>query len=169
MAIGCLLLACQFEGGTVHLKDDELVTGLAETQGGLDLLAAVYARVTTALSFTRMLTPLGNYLIARPAARAAAKNITEEAGVPLDAAVVLGLTSDALHVWSADPMLDQVHDYLGQVPLDRITAMTVTPGRSWQLLAITLDGGHQIEIEARGASHHMASVFDKVKASPANP
>jgi hypothetical protein len=152
----------------VHLKDDELVTTLAGQEGGLDLLAAVYARVTTAVSFTRMLTPLGNYFIARPAARAAAKAITEETDVPLDAAVVLGLTPDALHVWSADPMLDQVHDYLGQVPVDRITAMTVTPGRSWQKLAITLDGGHQVDIEARGASHNMASVFDQLKGTAAS-
>lgn len=61
-----------------------------------------------AAGFTRMLTPLGNYLIARPAARAAAGKITEETGVPLDAAVVLGLSPDALQVWRADPMLDQV-------------------------------------------------------------
>jgi hypothetical protein len=31
---------------------------------------------------------------------------------------VLGLSPDALQVWSADPMLDQVHDYLGQVPVE---------------------------------------------------
>jgi len=38
----------------------------------LDLLSATFARVPTAVSFTRLLTPLGNYFIARPAARAAA-------------------------------------------------------------------------------------------------
>jgi hypothetical protein len=149
----------------MHLKDDELVTGLAGQEGGLNLLAAAYARVPTAVGFTRMLTPLGNYFIARPAARAAAKTITEETDVPLDAAVVLGLSSDALHVWKADPMLDQVHEYLGQVPVDRITAITVTPGRSWQELVITLDGGHQVAIEARAASHVIASTFKELKAA----
>jgi hypothetical protein len=149
----------------VHLKDDQLVTGLADQEGGLDLLAAAYARVPTAAGFTRMLTPLGNYFIARPVARAAAKHITEETDVPLDAAVVLGLTRDALHVWKADPMLDQVHDYLGQVPVDRITAITVTPGRSWQDMEITLDGGHQVNVEARGASHAIASAFSQLKGS----
>ncbi len=149
----------------MHLKDDELVGGLADQDWGLKLLAATYARVTTAVSFTRMLTPLGNYFIARPAARAAARTITEETDVPLDAAVVLGLSPDALHVWSADPMLDQVHDYLGQVPVGRIAAMTVTPGRSWQKLSITLDGGHQIDMEARGASHALAAAFDQLKGA----
>ena len=144
----------------MHLKDDELVSGLAESDG-LNLLAAAYARVNTAVGFTRMLTPLGNYLIARPAARAAAHTITEETDVPLDAAVVLALAPDALHIWSADPMLDQVHDYLGQVPIGRITAMTVTPGRSWQKLEIDLDGGHQIELEARGASYLLAEAFNQ--------
>ena len=43
----------------MHLKDEELVTGLAGQEGGLDLLAATFARVTTAVSFSRMLTPLG--------------------------------------------------------------------------------------------------------------
>jgi hypothetical protein len=33
----------------MHLKDDELVTGLADQEGGLDLLAAAYARVPTAV------------------------------------------------------------------------------------------------------------------------
>lgn len=42
----------------MHLRDEELVTGLAGQEGGLDLLAATFARVTTAVSFTRMLTPL---------------------------------------------------------------------------------------------------------------
>jgi len=149
----------------VHLKDDELVTGLAGQEGGLDLLAAAYARVPTAVGFTRMLTPLGNYFIARPAARAAAKTITRETDVPLDAAVVLGLARDALHVWKADPMLDDVQEYLGQVPVDRITAITVTPGRSWQELVITLDGGHQVSIEARAASHIIASAFSELKGT----
>ena len=143
----------------MHLKDEELVTGLAGQEGGLDLLAATFARVTTAASFTRMLTPLGNYFIARPAARAAASKITKETDVPLDAAVVLGLSADALHVWSADPMLNQVNDYLGHVPLERITAIEAIPGRSWQKLTIIMQGGHQIELEGRGASHQLAAAF----------
>ena len=149
----------------MHLTDEELVTGLGGQDGGPDLLAATYARVTTAVSFTRMLTPLGNYFIARPAARAAASKITEETDVPLDAAVVLGLSADALHVWSADPMLNQVNDYLGHVPLARVTGIDVTPGRSWQQLTITLEGSHQIDLEGRGASHQLAAEFGKLKAA----
>jgi hypothetical protein len=110
-----------------------------------------------------MLTPLGNYFIARPAARAAAGKITEETDVPLDAAVVLGLSADALHVWSADPMLNQVHEYLGHVPLERITAIEAVPGRSWQKLTITVQGGHQIELEGRGASHQLAAAFSQLR------
>ncbi|MGI8751002.1 MAG: hypothetical protein ACR2MN_01550 [Acidimicrobiales bacterium] len=106
-----------------------------------------------------MLTPLGNYFIARPAARAAAGKVTEETGVPLDAAVVLGLSTAALHVWSADPMIDQVHDHLGIVPLERITAMDATPGRTWQELSITLEGDHVVKLEARGAIHELVAAF----------
>jgi hypothetical protein len=147
----------------MHLKDEELVTGLTGQEGGLGLLAATFARVTTAVSFTRMLTPLGNYFIARPAARAAAGKISEETGVPLDAAVVLGLSPDALHVWSADPMLNQVGDHLGHVPLDQVTAIEAVPGRTWQKLTITLQGGHKVELEGRGASHHVAAAFDRLR------
>jgi hypothetical protein len=146
----------------MHLRDEELVTGLASQEGGLDLMAATFARVPTAVSFTRLLTPLGNYFIARPAARAAAGKITGETDVPLDAAVVLGLSADALHVWSADPMLNQVHDYLGHVPLERITAIEATPSRSWQKLTITMQGGRQIELEGRGASHQLAAAFGQL-------
>jgi hypothetical protein len=35
----------------------------------------------------------------------------------------VGLTRDALHVWRADPMMDQVHDYLGQVPVGRLNQL----------------------------------------------
>ena len=76
----------------MHLKDDQLVTGLAGQVAGGALQVAAYARIPTAVGFTRMLTPLGNYFIARPAARSAAGKITEETGVPLDAAVVVGLS-----------------------------------------------------------------------------
>lgn len=143
----------------MHIRDDELVTGLADQVEGAALTAATYARVPTSVGFTRMLSPLGNYFIARPAARSAAKAMTEQTDLPLDAAVVLGLSADALHVWSADPMLNQVHDYLGHVPLTRITAMEATPGRKWQKLSITLDGGHDVELEARGASHALVASY----------
>ncbi len=133
------------------------MTGLADQVDGEMLQAAAYARVPTAVRFTHWLTPLGNYFIARPAARAAAAKKTEETGVPLDAAVVLGLSNVALHVWSADPMLDQVHDHLGHVPL--ITTMDSTPGRTWQDLSITVEGGHVIKLEARGAIHELVAAF----------
>jgi hypothetical protein len=100
------------------------------------------------MGFTRMLSPLGNYFIARPAARTAAGKITEDTDVPLDAAVALGLSADALHVWSADPMLNRVSPYLGHVPVERISAIEATPGRSWQKLTITMQGGHRIELKA---------------------
>jgi len=146
----------------MHLKDDELVTGLAGQEGGLDLLAATFARVPTAVSFTRMLSPLGNYFIARPAARAAAGKITQETNVPLDAGVVLGLSADALHIWSADPMLNQVNEYLGHVPLEQIAAIEATPGRAWQKLTLTMQDGHQIELQGRGASHQIAAAFSQI-------
>ncbi len=145
----------------MHVTDKQLASRLTEQLDGERLTQAVYARVDTAVGFTRMLTPLGNYFIARPAARAAAEKVTAETGVPLDAAVVLGLSDTALHVWSADPMLNQVHDHLGHVPLERITAMQVTPGRTWQNLTMTLDGGQTIELEARGASHALADEFEQ--------
>lgn len=146
----------------MHLKDDELVTGLAGQEGGLDLLAATFARVPTAMSFARMLSPLGNYFIARPAARAAAEKITQETDVPLDAGVVLGLSADALHIWSADPMLNQVNEHLGHVPLDRIATIEATPGRAWQKLTLTMKDGHQIELQGRGASHQIAAAFAQI-------
>jgi len=149
----------------MHLRDDELTTGLT----GPDippLLAATFARVSTAARFSRMLGPLGNYLIARPAARAAAHGITEQTDVPLDAAMVLGLSRDALHVWRADPMLNQVGEHLGHVPLDRISAMTVVPGRHWQDMTISLADGQEITLQARGAAHQMAAEFEKVRPGP---
>lgn len=148
----------------MHLKDDELVSALSGPLGE-DLLAAVYARVSTAFSPARMLTPLGNYLIARPAARSAARKITEKTTVPLDAAVVVGITATALHLWQADPMLNQVGDHLGEVPLARIRDIAVSAGRSWQPMTITLDSGENIELEGRGAAHLVASVFREQRGS----
>jgi hypothetical protein len=142
----------------MHLKDDELTSALSGSLGE-ELLAAAYARVPTALSPARLLSPLGNYLIARPAARAAAHKVTEETDVPLDAAVVIGISATAVHLWRADPMLNQVGEHLGAVPLSRITGIAVSPGRSWQPMAITLDGGERIELEGRGAAHAVASAF----------
>jgi len=142
----------------MHLKDNELVPALSSLLGE-DLLAAAYARVGTALSLARLLTPLGNYLVARPAARAAARKITEETAVPLDAAVVVGITPAALHLWRADPMRNQVGDHLGEVPLTRVKEITVSPGRSWHPMTITLDGGERVELEGRGAAHAVANAF----------
>jgi hypothetical protein len=142
----------------MHLKDDQLASALPATAGE-DIIAAAYARVDTALGFTRMLTPLGNYLIARPAARAAASKITQETSVPLDAGVVVGISATALHIWRADPMLNQVGDHLGSVPLPSITDITVTPGRAWHPVTITLAGGERVELQGRGAIHAVASAF----------
>jgi hypothetical protein len=146
-----------------HLKDDELVSALS-AELGQDLRAAVYARVDTVLGPARMLSPLGNYLIARPAARAAAHRITERTDVPLDAAMILGITADALHVWRADPMLNRVGDHVGEVSLDRITDITVTPGSSWQQVVIVLADGEKIEVEGRGAAHALAAAYRERRA-----
>jgi hypothetical protein len=145
----------------MHIKDDELVAKLSAQVEGGGVLAAAYARVDTALGPARMFTPLGNYLVARPAARSAARKITADTEVPLDAAMVLGITADALHVWKADPMLNQVHDHLGAVPLSRIAAISVAGGRTWQDLRITLDDGKAIDLQARAAAHVIARYFDE--------
>jgi hypothetical protein len=142
----------------MHLKDDELVTALSSSLGE-EVHAAAYARVSTPLSVARLMTPIGNYLIARPAARAAARKMTEDTSVPMDAAVVIGITATALHLWKADPMRNEVGDHLGEVPLSRVKDITVTPGRSWQPVVISLDGGERIELEGRGAAHVIESVF----------
>jgi hypothetical protein len=148
------------QAGAMHIKDDELTSALSGSLGE-QVLAAAYARVGSALSAARMLTPIGNYLIARPAARAAARKITEETDVPLDAAVVIGITDTGLHLWRADPMLNQVGDHLGEVPLKRIASIVVSAGRSWQPMTITLDGGERIELQGRGAAHSVAGVFNE--------
>ena len=106
----------------------------------------------------RFLTPIGNYLIARPSARAAAHKITEETHVPLDAAVVVGITASALHLWSADPVLDHVGDHLGEVPLANVKEIKAEAGRSWQPMTVTL-AGEDIKLEGRGAAHAVASAF----------
>jgi hypothetical protein len=150
----------------VWIKDSELAERLATQVDGARLHAAVFARVVTGVGPLRMLTPLGNYLIARPAARQAAQQTTDRTGLPLDAAVVLGISADALHVWSADPMLNQVHGYLGQLPASRITAMQATPGRRWQKLAITLDNGETLELQTRGAGHALVAAYQRNTEQP---
>lgn len=146
-----------------HLDDDELIPALS-AELGQELHAAVYARLDTVLSPARMLSPLGNYLIARPAARAAAHRITERTAVPLDAAMILGITADALHVWRADPMLNRVGEHVGQVSLDRVTDITVAPGRSWQQVTVVLAEGEKIEVEGRGAAHALAAAYRERRA-----
>jgi hypothetical protein len=144
----------------MHIKDDELSSVLSRSLGE-QVLAAAYARVSTSLGLARMLTPIGNYLIARPAARAAARKITEETSVPLDAAMVIGITDAGLHLWRADPMLNQVGDHIGEVDLKRVTSIVVSAGRTWQPMTITLDGGESIQLEGRGAAHNVANVFNE--------
>ena len=144
-------------------------TTLAETLTGLlgeeTIVEAAYARVDTALGVTRMLSPLGNYLVARPAARAAARKLTEETDIPLDAAVAFGLTDTALHVWTADPMLNRIGRHLGRIPLTEIASIEVKNGRSWHPIIITTTGGHSVELEGRGAVHALAVAFDKRKTA----
>ncbi|MBY8343392.1 hypothetical protein LXH13_38660 [Streptomyces spinosirectus] len=148
----------------MRATDAELVNALTEQLGDEKIVAAAYARVNTVLSPARMLSPLGNYLIARPAARAAAKKMTEETDIPLDAAVVFGLSDSALHVWAADPMLNRVGQHLGQMPLERIASIKVENGKNWQPFTITMADGKSVELEGRGPIHALAAAFDKHKA-----
>jgi hypothetical protein len=147
----------------MHIKDIDLTTTLAKQIDGEEIAAAAYARLNTSLSPARMLSPLGNYLVARPAARAAARRITEDTEVPLDAAMVLGITADALHVWKADPMLNQVSDHIGSVKLSNIAAISVVAGKTWQDMTITLVDEKSIVLQARGAAHAIARAFDEGK------
>jgi len=50
--------------------------------------------------------------------------------------------------------------------MPKASAMRATPGRSWQELTITLDGGHEINLEARGASHALVAAYDRLSAAP---
>ncbi|UWE10432.1 hypothetical protein [Actinacidiphila bryophytorum] len=148
----------------MYAKDAELAEVLSGELGDETITAAAYARVNTSLSAARMLTPLGNYLVARPAARSSAKKITEQTGVPLDAAVVFGAGSSALHVWTADPMLNRVGKHLGQVPYENIASIEVEGGKSWQPVTITMTDGASMTLEGRGAIHAVAAELDKHKA-----
>ncbi|MGI5233725.1 hypothetical protein [Actinoallomurus sp. CA-142502] len=148
----------------MHAKDAELAAALTEQLSDEKIVAAAYARVDTALSPARMLSPLGNYLIARPAARAAAKKMTEQTDIPLDAAVVFGVSDSALHVWAADPMLNRVGEHLGRIPLELIASIKVEGGKSWQPVTISMADGKSVELEGRGSIHAVAAEFDKRKA-----
>lgn len=143
----------------MHIDDAHLVPVLSEQLPATPLRSAVYARVDTAARVGRWLGPIGNYLIARPAARAAAHQIEAATDVPLDAAVVLGLAMDALHVWVADPMLSQVHDYRGAVPLRHITGMQAAIAKTWQPLTITVEDGQAFTLEARGDVHGFVAAY----------
>lgn len=156
-------LTCERREVMMHAKDAELADSLTEQLGDEKIIAAAYARVDTALGPARMLSPLGNYLIARPAARAAAKKMTEETDIPLDAAVVFGVSDSALHVWAADPMLNRVGEHLGQIPLERIASIKVEGGKTWQPVTISMSDGKSIELEGRGSIHAVAAEFDKLK------
>jgi hypothetical protein len=145
----------------MHVKDKDLVTTLSQQAGAPPLTAAVYARIGTAMSFTRWLGPLGNYLIARPAARAAAHSDGERTDMPLDAAVVLGIGPHALHVWAADPMLSQVHDHLGSVDLARIAAIRTESTKSWWPLSITFVDDESVKLEARGDVRGFVDAFEQ--------
>jgi hypothetical protein len=144
----------------MHVSDQDLVSTLSGQISDAPLLGAVYARFDTSLSFARWLTPLGNYYIARPAARNEAQKISNDTGVPLDGAVVFGVSKNELHIWSADPMLSNVDDYLGAVPRSEIKSVTTSPGKSWQKLQFALENGHTIDVEARGGVHAFVSAFE---------
>jgi hypothetical protein len=145
----------------MHVADKDLVSTLSQQGEAPQLVAAVYARVSTPARFSRWLGPLGNYLVARPAARAAAHREGERTDMPLNAAVVLGLEPGALHVWSADPMMSQVHDHIGSVETSRIAGMRAEVGKSWWPLTITFTGDESLELEARGDVSGLVAAFEK--------
>jgi hypothetical protein len=150
----------------MHVADKDLVSVLSQPAGAPPLVAAVYARVSSPASFARRLGPLGNYLVARPAARVVAHRASERTAVPLDAAVVLGLAPAALHVWSADPMTSHVHDHLGSVETARIAGISAETGKSWWPLTITFPDGEPLELQARGdVSGFVAAFEDQQRAT----
>jgi hypothetical protein len=151
----------------MHVPDKDLVNVLSQPADAPPLSAAVYARVTSPASFTRRLGPLGNYLIARPAARAAAHRVSGRTEMPLDAAVVLGLAPGALHVWSADPMTSHVHDHLGSVETARIAGVRAETGKSWWPLTITFADDEVLELEARGDVSGFVTAFEEHKETSA--
>ena len=151
----------------MHVDDKDLVTALSQQPDGPQLTSAIYARVPTGASFAHYLGPVGNYLVARPAARAAAQRDSERTDMPLDAAVVLGLAPEALHVWGADPMLSLVRDHLGSVELARITSISAETGKSWWPLTITFAGGEAVHLEGRGDVSSFVAAFEKQQSASA--
>ncbi len=148
----------------MHVADKDLVETLSQQPGAPRLVAAVYARVNTPLGFTRWLGPPGNYLLARPAARAAAHRDSARTDMPLDAAVILGLGADALHVWAADPMLSQVNDHLGSMELARIATIQTETGKTWWPLTITFEDDESVELQARGDVRSFVSAFQHARS-----
>ena len=144
----------------MHVQDKDLVTTLSTAEE--PLTAAVYARRDTPLGGARWLGPLGNYLVARPAARVAAHKDSERTDLPLDAAVVLGLSKTHLHVWSADPMLSTVGDHLGAVELDRLASVQTDIAKSWAPLVLTLKDGEALELQGRGDVVGFARAFEAI-------
>ncbi len=134
----------------MHVKDKDLIETLSGLEGGPTIEAAAYARMNTAVGASRWLGPLGNYLVARPAARAKAHAATERTDLPLDAAVVLAVGGGELHVWSADPMLSQVHDHLGAVALSEIADASTEPSKNWWPLTLRFVDGDEVALQARG-------------------
>jgi hypothetical protein len=145
--------------GTTRITDDVLTETLSKSITGPPLQGAVFCRFRTAFTAANYLGPLGLYLISKPAAASKAAEVTKETGVPLDSAVVFGVNSDALFIWSADPMLSLVKSFLGAIPRSKIVSVTTSPGTSWQEVCITLESGGKIEIEARGGVHAFVSAF----------
>lgn len=151
----------------MHVEDKDLTGALSDQTGGEPLGAAVYARMETAVSPARWLGPLGNYLIVRPAARAAAHHETEKTALPLDAAVVLGVAGDQLHVWSADPMLSLVTDHLGSLALERISGMSATEPGKWWKLKLDFPGEEPLELSARGDVPGLVAAYERGRPAAA--
>jgi hypothetical protein len=149
----------------MHVQDQDLVATLSQQTEGVTLTAAVYARFETALSPAHWLGALGNYLVVRPAARASARRAGARTDMPLDAAVVLGITAEQLHVWAADPMLSQVNDHLGSVSLDRIAGIRTEVAKSWWPLTITLTDDESLELQARGDVRGFVAAFEQHRES----
>ncbi len=151
----------------MHVDDKDLTAVLSGQLQPGSLAAAVYARIETAASPARLLGVLGNYLVVRPAARAAAAHATERTDLPLDAAVVLGLGGGELHVWSADPMRSQVDDHLGSIALERIAEIAAETGKSWWPLTIDFADGESLRLSARGDVPGLVAAFHAARGDPA--
>ena len=143
----------------MHVDDKDLPAVLSGQPPHESLAAAVYARIETPASPARLLGVLGNYLVVRPAARAAASRATERTDLPLDAAVVLGVGVGALHVWSADPMRSHVGDHLGSIALERIAEIAAETGKSWWPLAMDFVDGESLRLSARGDVPGLVAAF----------